>query len=98
PAEPIKEAPKPAAKPTESAPPPAKPAEAAAPKGYVVQLGVFSNPANAQQLQAKLIEHGIQSYTETRLNVGPFQSKAEADRALAKIRELGINAVVVPNR
>ncbi len=77
------------------APPPAKIAEPA-PKGYTVQLGVFSNPANALQLQEKLAQNGIKSYTETKLNVGPFQSKAEADQALMKIRSLGVSAVVVP--
>ena len=84
-------------KPVEKAPPPTKAAEPA-PKGYTVQLGVFSNPANAQQLQERLAQNGIKSYTETRLNVGPFQSKAEADQALAKIRAMGISAVVVPVR
>lgn len=69
-----------------------------APKGYTVQLGVFSNPTNALQLQEKLAQNGIKSYTETKLNVGPFQSKAEADQALAKIRSLGVSAVVVPVR
>ncbi|GAO35560.1 sporulation protein [Sulfuricella sp. T08] len=68
------------------------------PKGYTVQLGVFSNPTNALQLQEKLAQNGIKSYTETRLNVGPFQSKTEADQALAKIRAMGISAVVVPVR
>lgn len=81
----------------EKAPPPAKAAEPA-PKGYTVQLGVFSNPTNALQLQEKLAQNGIKSYTETKLNVGPFQSKAEADQALAKIRSLGVSAVVVPVR
>jgi len=76
--------------------PAAKPQPTIAPKGYVVQLGVFSNPANAIQLQEKLAAHGIKSYTETKLHVGPFKDKAEADQALAKIRALGISAVVVP--
>ena len=75
---------------------PKAPAEPAAAKGYVVQLGVFSNYANAQALQAKLEQAGIKSYAETRVNVGPFQNKAEADQAMAKIRALGIGAVVVP--
>ncbi len=73
-------------------PPPQEPA----PKGYVVQLGVFTNYDNARQLQERLAQNGIKSYTETRLNVGPFQNKAEADRALAKLRSLGISAVVAP--
>jgi DedD protein len=81
----------------EKAPPPTKVAEPA-PKGYTVQLGVFSNPTNALQLQEKLAQNGIKSYTETKLNVGPFQSKAEADQALAKIRAMGVSAVVVPVR
>ncbi|MBU1691462.1 MAG: SPOR domain-containing protein [Gammaproteobacteria bacterium] len=68
------------------------------PKGYTVQLGVFSNPTNALQLQEKLAKNGIKSYTETKLNVGPFQNKAEADQALAKIRSMGVSAVVVPVR
>ena len=78
----------------EKAPPP-KAAEPA-PKGYTVQLGVFSNPANALQLQEKLAQNGIKSHTETKLNVGPFLNKAEADQALAKIRAMGVSAVVVP--
>jgi DedD protein len=86
-----------AEKPAEKAPPPAKAAEFAS-KGYTVQLGVFSNPANALQLQEKLAQNGIKSYTETKLHVGPFQSKVEADQALAKIRAMGISAVVVPVR
>lgn len=89
------------AKPASTAQPspaPASPPPAAAAKGYAVQLGVFSNPANAMQMQEKLTQHGIQSYTETKLNVGPFKNKAEADHALAKVRALGIGAVVVPLR
>lgn len=87
------------AKTVEAPPQPAKPAaEPVPPKGYVVQLGLFSNPDNALQLQKRLAEHGIKSYTETRLHVGPFQTKAEADQAQAKIRSLGINAVLAPVR
>jgi len=93
----VPQQPAPAAPAKPAAMPPEKPAvEAAGPKGYVVQLGVFSNFANAQALQTKLAQNGIKSYTETRVHVGPFQNKAEADQALAKIRAMGIGAVVVP--
>lgn len=78
--------------------PPVKTAEPIAPKGYVVQLGLFSNHENAVQLQKRLADHGIQSHTETRLHVGPFQNKADADQAMNKIRGMGINAVLVPAR
>lgn len=91
--------PAPEQKPIVAPPQPAKPAAEPSPaKGFAVQLGLFSNPDNALQLQKRLAEHGIKSYTETRLQVGPFQTKAEADRALAKIRSLGINAVLTPAR
>lgn len=85
-------------KPAASAPPPPAPASQpiAAAKGYAVQLGVFSNPTNAVQMQEKLTQHSIQSYTETKLNIGPFQNKTEADQTMAKVRGLGIGAVVVP--
>lgn len=81
--------------------PPAAPVRAtepAAQRGYVVQLGLFTNHENAVQLQKRLAEHGIKSHTETRLHVGPFQNKAEADEALNKIRGMGINAVLAPAR
>jgi len=93
---------KPAAAPAKTIEAPSQPVKPAAEptpaKGYVVQLGLFSNPDNALQLQKRLAEHGIKSYTETRLHVGPFQTKAEADQAQAKIRSLGINAVLAPVR
>lgn len=79
-------------------PPPKTIPESAPAKGYTVQLGLFSNTENALQLQKRLAEHGIKSYTETRLNVGPFRSKEEADQTVAKIRAMGINAVLVPTR
>jgi DedD protein len=95
PAEPVAAESKPAVAPAAS---PIKTTEAAAPKGYVVQLGLFSNYENAVLLQKRLAEHGIKSYTETRLHVGPFQNKAEADQALNQIRGMGINAVLAPAR
>ena len=95
PAEPVTAESRPAAAP---AVPAVKTTEAAPSKGHVVQLGLFSNHENAVQLQKRLAEHGIQSHTETRLYVGPFQNKAEADQALSKIRGMGINAVLAPAR
>lgn len=82
----------PAAPPT----PPAKPE--AAPRSYDVQVGVFTDMENAKQLQTKLAEHGIPSHTETKLQVGPFATKTEADAAKEKLKALGIGAVVVPGK
>lgn len=75
----------------------AKPTKAE-PKSYEVQVGVFTDMDNAKQLQAKLAEHGIPSHTETKLQIGPFASKAEADAAQVKLKALGMGAVIVPGK
>lgn len=59
--------------------------------GYVVQAGVFSQTTNAEELRARLALHGIPAQIETRVLVGPFRSRAEADRARAQMRALGID-------
>ncbi|OIQ86585.1 cell division protein FtsN [mine drainage metagenome] len=51
---------------------------------------------NAKQLQAKLAEHGIPSHTETRVQIGPFKTRAEADQAKEKLKTLGISGVIAP--
>jgi DedD protein len=87
------------AKPTpskESAPPAAaKPAEQPPAKGFVVQVGVFSTPEHARALQAKLAEKGIQSSIETRVVVGPFKDRAEADAVTKQLKDLGLQGVVI---
>ena len=64
-------------------------------EGYVVQLGAFSNAANARTLQKKLQENKFKAYTElikspggdrTRVRVGPYPSKDAADKARAQLR------------
>lgn len=59
--------------------------------GYVVQAGVFSHTANAEELRARLALHGIPAQVETRVLVGPFRTRAEADRARAQMRALGLD-------
>lgn len=66
-----------------------------APSGYVVQFGVFSNPQNAQQLVERLKQAGIEAQTETRVQLPAFKTKAEADAALAKMKEKGISATLL---
>lgn len=68
------------------------------PRSFDVQVGVFTDMENAKQLQTKLAEHGIPSHTETKLQVGPFNTKAEADAAREKLQALGIGSVVVPGK
>lgn len=64
-------------------------------QGYTVQLGVFANYANAQALQQRLAANGIQAHLETRVQLGPFKDKQEAEEAYKKIKQLGLPAVLV---
>jgi DedD protein len=82
------------AAPTRSAQPPT----AAPPtgRGFIVQVGVFMSGNNARALQNKLAEKGIPTYTETRVLVGPFNDRAEAEAVVRQIKDLGLEGVVVP--
>jgi DedD protein len=73
---------------------------------FYVQIGVFSNPEKVKQLQSKLNESALNSTTElietpkgtkTRLRVGMFSSKSDAEAALVKVKALGLSDAVVGN-
>lgn len=88
----VQTAPSPAPKPaTNSQEPP--PRAAMAPE-FTVQLGVFSNPANAQDLVQRLNRQGIRAYSETRVYVGPFLNHQEAEKARAELARQGLKGVV----
>jgi DedD protein len=86
--------------------PSAKPAETAiaapaAREAYVVPLGSYGNPDNVKQLQARLSQEGIQSYTEpiktasgerTRVRAGPYSSREAAEEARERVKGMGIDA------
>ena len=70
---------------------------------YVVLIGAFSNPANVKQLQSKLGELSIPVFTEpldtpdgrkTRVRAGPFSGRESAERALDKMKRIGVGGVV----
>lgn len=61
---------------------------------FVVQLGVFSNPNRAEELVRHLKEKGIRASTETRVHVGPFMNRQEAEKAQAEMRRLGLEGVI----
>ena len=70
---------------------------------FVILIGAFSNPANVKQLQTKIGELGIKVYTEpldspegkkTRVRAGPFANREAADKALEKMKRIGVNGVV----
>jgi len=83
--------PAPAPAPIAAAPAPGTIAHAiAAARHYLVQLGVFSNPVNAEELRAKLEQNGIPARIESRVEVGPFATRREAEAARQKLVALGI--------
>lgn len=63
--------------------------------GYQVQLGLFSSLDNAQKLVSALRQQGVEVHTETRVHLGPFNSRVEADEAMQKLKSLGYNPLLV---
>ncbi|MBE9609602.1 SPOR domain-containing protein [Chitinilyticum litopenaei] len=59
-----------------------------------MQAGVFLHAARAEKLLEQLQQAGIPAYLETRVQIGPFNNKAEADKAIQKLRSMGIEPVV----
>lgn len=98
----------PVAKPATSPVVEAKPAVSAAKTPtYLVQIGVFSDAANVRQLEEKLKAQGLKPSTEKvqtaqgekiRLRVGPFDNRALAEDALAKIKATGLSGMIITNK
>ena len=64
--------------------------------GFVLQAGVFTNAQRAEELHAQLTLSGVPSTLEARVQVGPFRTRQEAEAAQAKLKELGVQSVIVP--
>jgi DedD protein len=100
--------PKPDAKPENKpdAKPAPKPAEpAAADSGrFVVQIGAFAEATGAREARMKVEGMGLKTYTQViesasgrriRVRVGPYATKAEAEKAAARIKAGGLQAAVL---
>ena len=70
---------------------------------YLILIGAFANPANVKVLQSKIGELGIKVITEpldspegkkTRVRAGPFASREAAEKALEKMKRIGVGGVV----
>ena len=68
-----------------------------------MNVGIFSDPANAQRAAARLRQRGLPVQTDvvessrgplTRVRVGPFAQREAADKAAQAARELGLEARV----
>lgn len=62
--------------------------------GFRVQAGVFAAPQGAEDLVAKLAQHGIPATVESHVQVGPFKTREEAEAASRKLKALGIAPVL----
>lgn len=70
----------------------------------VVQVGAFADAAKAKEVRLKLEKAGLKTYTQVaetaggkriRVRVGPFGSKADADKAVSKIKSLDLPAAIL---
>lgn len=75
--------------------------------GFLVQVGVFSDPDNVKQLQQKLAGLGIKSNTEKldtpkgpkiRLRSQLYSTRPQAEQALDKIKGAGLTGMVVTSK
>ena len=71
---------------------------------FIVQAGAFSEAAKVREVRRKLEQAGFKTYTQvvekdgkssTRIRVGPFPSREEADKVVARIRKLDLQASVL---
>lgn len=71
---------------------------------FVVQVGAFADPARAREIRLKLERAGLKTYTHvaetkdgkrTRVRVGPFTVKADAEKAAEKIKKLNLPAALL---
>lgn len=70
---------------------------------HVILIGAFADPANVKNLQTKLSQLGIKVYTEpldspqgkkTRVRAGPFPTREAGEKALEKMKRIGVNGVL----
>jgi DedD protein len=91
-------APKPAAE-TKPAPPVAQPAGR-----FVVQIGAFAEASAVRDVRSKAEKAGLATFTQTvstadgqrtRVRVGPFASREEAEKAAAQAKAAGLGSAVL---
>lgn len=91
-------------------PPKAEPAVAAPPAKpdasgrFVVQVGAFAEAAAVREARAKVEKLGLATYTQvvetsggarTRVRLGPFATREEADKAAGRVKAAGLPAAVL---
>ena len=70
---------------------------------FVILIGAFTNEENVRNLRAKLAEKNIKTYVEaldtpggkkTRVRAGPFGNREAAEKALEKMKQVGVSGVI----
>jgi cell division septation protein DedD len=100
--------PPPASKPVVAAPKPTEaPKPAASGTGFAVQLGAFSNAADANALRDRARGAGFSAFVEqvrtdkgtlSRVRIGPVANRADADRLKAQVAsKIGVDGMVRPH-
>ena len=71
---------------------------------FVVQIGAFAEASGAREARMKVEAMGLKTYTQViesssgrriRVRVGPYATKAEADKAASRIKSGGLQAAVL---
>lgn len=82
----------------------AKPAPSAEAGRYIVQFGAFLDASKAREARLKVERAGLKTYAQAvqvpegkkiRVRVGPFATKAEAEKAAEKIKKLNLPAAIL---
>ncbi|WP_233574438.1 SPOR domain-containing protein [Acidovorax sp. 106] len=71
--------------------------------GFYINVGLFADESNARKAQSRLLNEGLPAFrqtldsakgTRTRVRVGPFASRSEAESAASSVRALELDAVI----
>jgi DedD protein len=83
---------------------PVQVAQSTAEGRFVVQVGAFADATKAHEVRLKVEHAGLKTYTNVaetkdgkriRVRVGPFGSRAEADKAAEKVKGLDLPAAIL---
>lgn len=78
--------------------------EPSAKSRYVIQVGAYADDAATRQARQKAEAAGVKTYTQvvetsagkrTRVRVGPFNSREEAEKASAALKKAGLGAAIL---
>lgn len=97
--------PQPQPAPTPAASAPAQAPTAAVPGRFVVQVGAYTDATMLREARSKVEKLGLKTYTQviegdtgkprTRVRLGPYATRAEADAAAAKVKGVGLPANIL---